>query len=121
LLTDDAKALRELRLIEGRSPKYFISARVADVTGQKARYIHNRGLDDGYYQRLVLDYLASYGTATRADLDALVLPKLPDVLSAEQKSHKLKNLLQAMRRIGLVHTKGPRAYAQWLPGSGSAD
>ncbi len=117
LAADEARVLRDLGLIEGRAPRHFISAKVADVAGQKARYIHNRGLDNNYYQRLVLEYLAKYGRATRADLDALLLAKLPDVLSPEQKAHRLKNLLQAMRRAGLVHTLGPRAQAQWLLGS----
>lgn len=119
LATDEARMLRDMGLIEGRAPRHFISAKVADATGQKARYIHNRGLDNDYYQRLVLEYLAKYGVATRADLDALLLAKLPDVLTPEQKAHKLKNLLQAMRRAGLVHTLGPRAQAQWR--SGPAD
>jgi hypothetical protein len=49
----------------------------------------------------------------------LLRAKLPEVLSPEQKAHKLKNLLQAMRRGGLVHTRGPRARALWLPGPAS--
>lgn len=116
LATDDAHGLRELGLIEGRAPRYFISAKVADVTGQKARYIHNRGLDDAYYQRLVLDYLQRYGHATRSDLDALLLAKLPDVLSPGQKANKVKNLLQGMRLAGLVHRHGPRGQGDWRPG-----
>jgi hypothetical protein len=64
LSADEIKTLRAMGLIEGRAPKVFISAKVADVAGQKARYIHNRGLDDGYYQQLVLDYLKKYGKAT---------------------------------------------------------
>ena len=119
LLAEEARALRSRGLIEGRAPRLFISARLADATGQKARYIRNRGLDDSYYQQLVLEYLTTYGQATRADLDALLLAKLPEVLSPEQKAHKLKNLLQAMRRGGLVHTRGPRARALWLPGPAS--
>jgi len=115
LAPQEIRTLRELGLIEGRAPRYFISAKVADAAGQKARYIHNRGFDDRYYRQLVLDYLAKYGHATRSDLNALLLPKLPDVLGAEQKDHKVKNLLQAMRRAGLVRTQGPRAHAQWLP------
>jgi hypothetical protein len=34
-----------------------------------------------------------------------------DVLSAAQRANKVKNLLQAMRRAGLVHARGPRALA----------
>lgn len=116
---DEARTLRGLGLIEGRAPKFFISAKVADVAGQKARYIHNRGLDDQYYQRLVLDYLTQYGRAARADLDALLLAKLPDVLDAGQKANKVKNLLQAMRRAGLVHPTGPRSAAVWHLGPGA--
>lgn len=111
LLAEEARALRSRGLIEGRAPRLFISARLADAAGQKARYIRNRGFDDSYYQQLVLEYLMTYGQATRADLDALLLAKLPEVLSPEQKAHKLKNLLQAMRRGGLGHTRGPRALA----------
>ena len=115
---DEARTLRELGLIEGRAPRYFISAKVADVAGQKARYIHNRGLDDGYYRKLVLEYLQRYGQASRADLDALLLAKMPDVLSADQKANKVKNLLQAMRRAGLVHRRGANVTAVWQLGPG---
>lgn len=118
LTADEARTLRGLGLIEGRTPKLFISAKVADAVGQKARYIHNRGLDDQYYQRLVLDYLRKYGRAARTDLDALLLAKLPDVLNKEQKANKVKNLLQAMRRSGLVHRIGPRSDAVWHAGPG---
>lgn len=110
---DEAKELRELGLIEGRAPKYFISAKVADAVDQKARYIHNRGLDDRYYQQLVLDYLKEYGKAARADLDALLLSKLPEVLTAQQKFHKVKNLIQSMRRAQLIYSVGPRSAAIW--------
>jgi ATP-dependent DNA helicase RecG len=117
---EEARTLRELGLIEGRAPRYFISAKVADVAEQKARYIHNRGLDEGYYSTLVLEYLQRYEKARRADLEALLLAKMPDVLSAGQKANKLKNLLQGMRRAGLVHTQGPRTAAVWLLGSAAS-
>jgi len=118
LNADQVRTLKGLGLIEGRAPRFFISAKVADTVGQKARYIHNRGLDDPYYQRLVLDYLQKYGRAARADLDALLLAKLPDVLDAGQKTNKVKNLLQGMRRAGLVHPTGPRSLAVWHLGPG---
>lgn len=116
LTVEQAKALKGLHLIEGRSPRYYISAKIADAAGQKARYIHNRGLDEGYYRQLIEDFLRSYGQATRQDLDNLILPKLPDVLGAEQKVNKLRNLLQAMRREELIHREGPRAAPIWKLG-----
>lgn len=117
LTASDAKVLRELQLIEGRAPKYFISAKVADTVGQKARYIHNRGLDNGYYQQLVVDYLKKYGCASRADLDSLLLPKMSDVLTEQQKTNKLKNLLQGMRHTRLIHSVGARSTAIWHLGA----
>lgn len=117
LEAEEVKTLRSMDLIEGRSPRYFISAHIADVAGQKAKYIHNRGFDDGYYQQLVLDYLKKYGKAGRGDLDALLLGKLPDVLNASQKANKVKNLLQGMRRLGLIHPLGARATTVWFAGA----
>jgi ATP-dependent DNA helicase RecG len=116
LSADAVKELKCLKLIEGRSPNFFISARVADWTGQKARYIHNRGLDDGYYRKLVTDYLQKYGQATRKDIDDLLLSKMPEILEPEQKAHKVRNLVQAMRRDGLIHREGPKTTAVWKAG-----
>ncbi|MDZ4759962.1 MAG: putative DNA binding domain-containing protein [Alphaproteobacteria bacterium] len=113
LTKDDARVLRALKLIEGRAPSYFISAKVADWTRQRASYIRNRGLDDTYYQRLVIEYLEKYGQASRKDLDELLLPKLPDILDTVQKANKIKNLLQAMRQAMLVQREGPRSKAIW--------
>lgn len=116
LTKEDAAELRALKLIEGRAPNYFISAKVADWAGQKARYIHNRGLDDGYYRKLVTDYLEQYGQATRKEMDELLLGKLPDILDATQKANKVRNLLQAMRRAGLIHREGVKAVPVWRLG-----
>lgn len=113
LSRDEARELKSLKLIEGRAPNHFISAKVADWTGEKARYIHNRGLDDGYYRKLVTDYLDKYGQATRKDVDDLLISKMPDVLDAAQKAHKVRNLLQAMRREGEIYREGPKVTAVW--------
>lgn len=109
----EAKLLREMGLIEGRAPRYFISAKVADVVNQKANYIHQRGLSDGYYQQLVGDFLHKYGQATRADLDELLLRKLPEVLSAAQKANKVKNLIQGLKKEGRIYPQGPRSGTVW--------
>jgi ATP-dependent DNA helicase RecG len=114
LLASEVKSLRDMGLLEGRAPKLFISSKVADAVGQKARYIHNRGFDDKYYQQLVLDYLQAYGKATRSELDELLLTKLPSVLTSEQKANKVRNLLQSMRRAGMMTCVGPRTSAVWF-------
>lgn len=114
LEVNEVKVLRELGLIEGRAPKLFISAKVADVAGQKASYIHNRGLDDQHYQQLVVGYLRKYKQAKRADFDELLMSKLAAVLTPEQKANKVKNLLQAMKRAKIIDCEGPRSAAVWF-------
>lgn len=113
LTAKEAKSLRAAGLIEGRAPNYLISSKVADWTAQKAKYIRNRGFDDGFYKRLVIEYLQKYDKASRKELDDLLLPKLPEVLDAAQKAHKIKNLLQALRRARLIENKGTRGEPDW--------
>lgn len=110
---EEVGALRKLKLIEGRAPNLYVSAKVAEWAGQKANYIRNKGLDDSYYRGLVVDYLKKYGRATRRELDELLLPKLPEILDVQQKAHKVRNLIQAMRRDNLIHRDGPKATAEW--------
>ncbi len=110
---EQARQLKADKLIEGRAPKYFISAKVADWAGQKARYIRNRGLDDSYYCRLVVEYLQKYNRASRADLDELLLAKLPEVLEPVQKRHKVRNLIQSLRREGQIRNVGSRGTPVW--------
>lgn len=51
--------------------------------------------------------------ASRKELDDLLLPKLPEVLDADQKAHKIKNLRQAMRRGCQIENKGSRGKPEW--------
>jgi ATP-dependent DNA helicase RecG len=106
-LTDDqAKYLKSLGLAEGRKPNFHISAQVADHSGERAQYIRNRALDDQHYKQLIVEYLEKFGTARRADINKLLLDKLPDVLDTTQKDNKVKNLLQALKQKGLIKPQG---------------
>jgi ATP-dependent DNA helicase RecG len=106
------------KLIEGRSPNYYISAKVADWAGQKARYIRNRALDDDYYKRLVVEYLQKFKRASRKELNDLLLPKLSDALTPDQKTHKVRNLIQFMRRDGIIRNSGTNKSPAWILSEG---
>ncbi|MBF0106226.1 MAG: putative DNA binding domain-containing protein [Deltaproteobacteria bacterium] len=110
----DIKQLRAEKLIEGRSPNYYISAKVAEWVNQKARYIRNRGLDDDYYQKLIVEYLKKYQKASREILDDLLLPKLSEVLTLTQKKHKIRNLIQSLRRTGTICNVGSKKMPTWV-------
>jgi ATP-dependent DNA helicase RecG len=109
-----SKWLKSQKLIEGRAPNYYISAKVAEWTGQKASYIHKRGLDDDYYRRLITEYLRKYLKASRKELDELLIDKLPEVLTHEQKEHKVRNLLQTLRRGGVIRNAGSNKSPIWV-------
>jgi ATP-dependent DNA helicase RecG len=44
--------------------------------------------------------------AKRSDIDALLLDKLPKVLDEKQKKHRIKNLLQNMKKQGVINVSG---------------
>ncbi len=107
------KRLKALKLIEGRRPNLFVSAQIAAATGDKAAYIKNRAFDKQHYKDMVVAYLEKFGEATRADLDALLLAKLSDVLEDKQKRLFIMNLLQEMKREGLIAPEGSRRWTRW--------
>jgi len=90
--------LKNKGLIEGRKPNFHISVSVAKVTGEEADYIKQRGIEDDYCQKMILDYLKKFKKGKRADFEKVLIDKLPDVLSHDQKKDKVKNILQKMRR-----------------------
>jgi len=94
----EIKELKNKGLIEGRKPNFHISVSVAKVTGEEADYIKQRGIEDDYCQKMILDYLKKFKKGKRADFEKVLIDKLPDVLSHDQKKDKVKNILQKMRR-----------------------
>lgn len=98
LKTEEISILRERKLIEGRKPNFIISASVAEKTEQKANYTLLKGIDDDYCKKIIEDYIIKFKKAKNKDLQKLLINKLPDRLSYKQKVHKIKNLLQAMKK-----------------------
>ena len=110
---DNFKELKKQGLVEGRYPNIFVSFKVADIVGQKAVYVRNKGLDDDICKQLIVKALGSMGEASKKDLMEVLEKTLPEVLSEEQKSKKVSNLLQAMKKDGIVVTTGTNRYAKW--------
>lgn len=80
--------------------------------GDKASYVRQKGLDEEVCMPLIMSAL-KLGPAKKADLFAVLKDTLPDVLSEEQKSKKLSNLLQKMKKEGLVDVKGIAINSEW--------
>lgn len=112
--TEFAKLLRKKRLIEGRKPNFHVSAHIANLTDDKADYIKMKAQDDEYYQKLILDYIKKFKSASREDLDKLLWNKLSDVFDETQKSNKIANLLTKLRRKKKIINRGSKKVPTWI-------
>lgn len=110
---ENFKELKRRGLVEGRYPNIFVSFKVADIVGQKAAYVRNKGLDDDICKQLIIKALESMEEASKQELMEVLEKALPEVLSDEQKSKKVSNLLQAMKKEYIVDINGKNRYAKW--------
>lgn len=106
LKDEEIKRLKAKKLIEGRKPNFHISLNLAKATGEKGDYIKQRGIDDEYCQKIILDYIRKFGEGKKSDFEDILLAKLPDVLDEQQKYNKIKNNLQSLRKQGLIYPEG---------------
>jgi ATP-dependent DNA helicase RecG len=107
------KHLRKEKLIEGRKPNFHVSAFVADAPATQTDYIHTRAQDNAYYQKLIIDYLEKFNSATRKEIDKLLWTKLSNALDKTQKLKKIDNLLTHLRNKGEIMNIGSRKSPIW--------
>lgn len=114
LSDEEISHLRTKGLIEGRKPNFHFSLDISETTDQKAEYIKNKGFSDKYYKDLILEYLDKYGSATKEDIDKLILNYLPQILDTKQKVNKIHNLIAAMsRRDKTILNQGTQRLPKW--------
>ena len=114
LSDDEIKYMRKKKLIEGRKPNVFLSRNIVRQTkdvGLKATYVKNKSLDDEYFRKLIIQYLEKFSIAKRSDIDDLLMGKLSDVLTIDQKKNKIKNLLYQLRKNNIIETDHSRNWS----------
>ncbi len=114
-LTDEEfKRLKDLKLVEGRRPNLYVSAKIAALTGGKAAYIRHRTLDKDHYKKLIIVYLEKFGEAKRSDFEEFLMDKISDVLSKKEKINRIRNLLFEMsHKDKTIVATGPKKSAVW--------
>ncbi len=113
-LPDEAiSSLKRKRLIEGRKPNFYVSAKVAEVAGKKAEYVRNRPQDDAHYIKLISDYIKINKQATREEINILIKKHLSEILTDDQKIKKISNLLLKMRESGVIYNAGTKSKPIW--------
>ena len=77
---------------------------------EKASYIKNKGFDDEYYRRLIIEFLRKFRSASREDIHRLLVDKLPGTLTPKQKFYKVGNLLASLRKSDQICTDENRRW-----------
>lgn len=111
---EEAKYLKSKGLIEGIKPNYFISAKLAQKTGQKAEYTKFRALNKSYYLDLVINAIKQHGYLNRKDIDALLWDKLSDLMTDKQKRYKIGNLISELRKNNKIRNSGTDSEPRWV-------
>ena len=108
------RVLKKLNVVEGKIPNVYFSATIAEIIDERAQYTKNKAMDDKYYMDLIINYLQQFGSGTKANFIVLLGDKLSDVLNEKQKDDKVRNMLSALRRKGLIVNTAPnRRSAVW--------
>lgn len=108
------RRLKKAGWVEGRYPNLMVAGVIAKATGETGRHIRERGFNKQYYLDLIVALVGKHGPVSRGDVDDVLLPKLPDRFDAVQKKRKVQNLLQELRRSGIIFNSGTRANSKWV-------
>jgi ATP-dependent DNA helicase RecG len=115
LSKEEHKFLKNKRLVEGRYPNLFVASDITTTAEERAKYIRYRAFDNKHYKEWILDFIKKFGSASRTDIDNLLIEKLPDVLSLEQKHNKIGNLLYAMaKKDKTISNAGSHRKPKWI-------
>jgi len=114
LLMEEISILKKKKLIEGRKPNFFVSAKIAQFSNKKADYSKNKAFNKKYYLDLIIKSIEEHGSLNRKDVDELLWKKLPDWMNETQKKYKITNLLTELRKENLIFNKGSDKKPKWL-------
>ena len=111
---EEHRYLKASGLVEGRYPNLMVAESIAKVTDDTDRYLIERGFDKQYYLDMILTLIREHGPVSRKEIDQALISELPDRLTEEQKRWRAQNLIQDLRRSGLIVNQGTRAQPAWM-------
>ena len=114
LTTQEATHLRRKKLIEGIRPNYFISAKLAQKTGQKVGYTKAKAFAKEQCFDYIEKFLKQHGSASRKEIDELLWNVLPEWMSDKQKKIRVNHLLTELSSKGKIINSGSRGRPKWV-------
>ncbi|WP_419086146.1 hypothetical protein [Slackia isoflavoniconvertens] len=109
---EQAKALRDRGLVEGRYPKLLISSKVAAVIGSHEEYVRAKGLETDVCKELIVKLLGTR-PCSRAEIIAAIDHALPEGMTKEQKAKHVSYLLQELRKEGKARASAATSRGKW--------
>ena len=107
--------LKKNQLVEGRYPNIYVTAQIAAITGERSTYIKNLQLNKKHYKEMIIALIGKFGSASRQDIDDLLMSKLPDILNEKQKKIRINNLLSEMsRKDKVIKNSGSDKKPRWI-------
>jgi len=110
---EEYDTVKKQKLVEGRYPNIYLSSGIAEVLDLRESYIKNKGFDDEYYKDLVIKFIKEYGEVKRSEIDNLLISKMPDVLTAQQKVRKIGNMLNSLSRDKIIKNDRRGSISYW--------
>lgn len=114
LTDDELQFLRDKKLIEGRKPNIIISAKVAQLTGQKATYTRQKAFNKSQYFDWIKQGLIDHPSMSRKDIEELIWDKLSDLLNDKKKKEKISHILTEMRKKNMIKNIGSDFKSVWI-------
>lgn len=109
-----AAHLRRMHFIEGNGKLVRVTSAIAEMTDKKIEYIQFKATEDAHLKRMVLDYIGQFGQATRRDIEKLLIGKMHESLTDDEKMNKVGNLLTSLRIHGQIVNIGSRKKPVWV-------
>jgi ATP-dependent DNA helicase RecG len=114
LIEAEAKLLKNKGLIEGKKPHYYISARIAQTTGQKGMYTKHKAFETKQYFDWIVKGLEDHGSLGRSDINDILWNRLSDLYTDEQRRIRINNIIASMRQKGLIRNTGTDSRPIWV-------
>jgi len=112
---DELKILKKQNLVEGRYPNIYIAAKIVPGMAEETKRIKTNAFDDAQYKQIIIEFIEKHGSASRKDIDALLMDKLSETLDARQKKKKITNLLYQMSKKELtIKNQGSDKKPEWV-------
>lgn len=107
--------LQEIEQIRNQAPRYDWSVETCE--GADLDDLDRNAIafarQEYHYKKMVVAYLTKFGEAKREDIDKLLIDKLSDALDDQQKRNFITNLLQEMRKDGVLEREGSNRWTKW--------